>query len=261
MYASRGVKTYLICATRGEVGDVDPDLMAGYRSVGELREAELRCAASKLGLAGVYFLNYRDSGMPGSPDNQNPRALVAQPMDQVVAQVVRLMREIRPQVVITFDPIGGYRHPDHIYIHQATVKAFEVAGNPKEYPDGQQPYSPQRLYFNTISRSFLKWAVRILPIFGQDPHRFGRNKDIDLVSLAGIEYPVHVLVDYQPVAEARKAAARCHESQGGVAMTKGIQGMVMRFMRGRETFMQAEPAWNMDGHKEHDLFYGVDSSR
>ena len=74
LYSRRGVDTYLICATRGEVGDMDPELMRGYDSIAERREAELRCAAGHLGLTDIIFLNYRDSGMPGSADNQNPRA-------------------------------------------------------------------------------------------------------------------------------------------------------------------------------------------
>ncbi|MDD5368355.1 MAG: PIG-L family deacetylase, partial [Anaerolineaceae bacterium] len=216
LYAQRGFAVHLVCATRGEVGDVDPALMNGYRSVAELREAELRCAASKLGLTGVHFLEYRDSGMPGSPDNLNPRALVAQPLDQVTGEVVKFIRELCPQVVLTFDPLGGYRHPDHIFIHQATVNAFKQAGDAQAFPQAGAAYQPQRLYYNTISRTFLRVVVRILPIFGIDPHRYGRNKDIDLASLVEIEYPAHVMVDYTAVAGARLAASRCHESQGGV---------------------------------------------
>ncbi len=73
MYAQRGVAVYLVCATRGEVGDVDAEHMNGYKTAGEAREAELRCAAGKLGLAGVYFLDYRDSGMPARPTTNIPR--------------------------------------------------------------------------------------------------------------------------------------------------------------------------------------------
>ncbi len=106
-YARRGVDTYLICATRGEAGDMDPALLQGYDSIAERREAELRCAAGKLGLQNVIFLDYCDSGMPGSPDNHHARALVAQPREQVAAEIARHIRQLKPLVVVTFDPIGA----------------------------------------------------------------------------------------------------------------------------------------------------------
>ncbi len=73
---------HLICATRGEVGVARDEFMKGYNSVAELRVAELNCAAKVLGLAGVHLLNYRDSGMANTPDNEHPRALAAQPVEE-----------------------------------------------------------------------------------------------------------------------------------------------------------------------------------
>ena len=127
LYARRGMAVHLVCATRGEAGDVDVDYLRGFGSKAERREAELRCAAEKLGLASVHFLDYRDSGMPGMPDNHHPQALIAAPLEEVAANVLHYIRALRPQVVLTFDPIGGYKHPDHIAIHKATVQAFELA--------------------------------------------------------------------------------------------------------------------------------------
>jgi len=258
LYASRGVCVHLVCATRGEVGTVDADCLEGYSSIAELREAELRCAAGNLGLAGIHFLGYRDSGMPGTPDNLHPQALAAAPREEVVGKVVEAIRQIRPQVVITFDPIGGYRHPDHIAIQQATVEAFAVAGDPDRYPECLPAYAPQRLYFQTISKAFLRLVVRILPVFRQDPHHFGRNHDIDLASLAIEDFPVNAVIDYAPVARKRAEAAACHASQGGADMTRGIQGWVMRFNRSRELFMQASPP-PQDGKVSRDLFQGVNT--
>src|SRR5512140_2272780 len=80
LYARRGVQVHLVCATRGDVGDVDKELMQGFSTVAERRESELRCAAGILGLSGVYFLGYGDWGMPGSPDNQHLNALAPQPL-------------------------------------------------------------------------------------------------------------------------------------------------------------------------------------
>ncbi|MGC8856624.1 MAG: PIG-L deacetylase family protein [Anaerolineae bacterium] len=129
LYAQRGADVYLVCATRGEVGSVDAEHLHNYPSITALREAELRCAAQTLGLKGVFFLDYRDSGMPGSPENQYPEAQINHPVEEVAGRVVRYIRQLKPDVVLTFDPIGGYRHPAHIHIHQATVLAFERSAN------------------------------------------------------------------------------------------------------------------------------------
>jgi len=130
-YAAAGVKVYYACATRGEAGIADLEHMKGYATPGDMRWAELKCASGTLGLADVIYLGYRDSGMSGSEDNKHPQALVAAPIDQVVGRVVKVIRELKPEVVITSDPIGGYRHPDHITIHKATVQGISRSWRPK----------------------------------------------------------------------------------------------------------------------------------
>ena len=127
-YAKRGVDVHLVCATRGEAGEVAPEFLQGFSSIADLRVSELRCAAGILGLKGVHFLDYRDLGMSGSADNQHPQALINAPLEEVAAKVARLVRKLQPQVLITFDPIGGYKHPDHIAIHKAAVRAFRGGG-------------------------------------------------------------------------------------------------------------------------------------
>lgn len=214
LYAHRGDEVYLICATRGEAGEAPPGLN-GFASVGEMREDELRRAASVLGLKSVRFLGYRDSGMPDSPDNHHPQALVMAPLSEVAQQVAAYIRETRPQVVITFDPIGGYRHPDHIAIHQATVEAFRMAGNPDQDINGLPSYSPRKLYYSTFSRRFLRWVVRFLSWLGQDPHHFGKNRDIDLASLVGSNFPIHATISIREVLQLKEQASACHASQGG----------------------------------------------
>jgi N-acetyl-1-D-myo-inositol-2-amino-2-deoxy-alpha-D-glucopyranoside deacetylase len=256
LYASRGVDVHLVCGTRGEVGEVDPQYMLGFNSIAEVRESELRCAAGVIGLAGVHFLGYRDSGMTGSPENQHPRALAAAPLDEVAGRVAHYIRLIRPQVVLTFDPIGGYRHPDHIAIHNATVRAFEICGDGAAYQDGLPPFQPQKLYFQTMSRRFLRLALRILPVFGKDPHKWGRNGDIDLTTLALEDFPVHAVIDYRSVIEKKQEASLCHASQGGAAMARGLAGWVLRMGGSKESFMRACPPPE-PGLKERDLFEGV----
>ena len=256
-YAEQGVDVYLICATRGEVGEVAPEYLKSYHSIGELREAELRCASAHLGLAGIYFLDYRDSGMLGSPENHHPEALIATPVDQVAKQVASLMREIKPQVVLTFDPIGGYRHPDHIHIHEATVKAFELAGD-ASFNDGLTPFKPAKLYFHTISKKYLRVAVSLIRLFGKDPSKWGKNQDIDLTSLAIEDFPVHARIKYPRVEKRKTAASACHASQGGGGLTRGPIGLIFRLFAGSatDTFMRAYPPVN-DKTIETDLFVGI----
>ena len=241
LYARQGVEVHLICATRGEVGEVDERFLRGFNSIGERREAELRCAAEKLGLTAVHFLNYRDSGMPGSPDNSHPDALAFADPEKVAAEVAHYIRMLKPQVVLTFDPIGGYRHPDHIAIHNATVKAFYAAADPAEYPDGLPGFQPDKLYFHVFPKFLLKMVVTLMPLIGKDPHKIGRNKDIDLASIAKVSFPIHARINYLPVAEIREEASACHESQGGVAMTKGFIASIRRRFTSFDSFMQAYP--------------------
>lgn len=260
LYARRGVSVHLVCATRGEVGEVEPHYLEGFGSIGELRENELRCAAGKLGLDGVHFLDYRDSGMLGSPDNDHPQALVAAPIDEVAAKVCAHIRRLRPQVVLTFDPIGGYRHPDHIAIHEATVRAFYAAGDPQAYPDGLPSFQADKLYYHTFPHKWLSWAVRLMPLFGQDPSRFGQNGDIDLLSLVGEDLPVHAQIDYREVVEVKEAATACHASQGGgMAPSNLLVRWAFRLAAGKDMYMRAYPEPE-DGLKERDLFTGVSSS-
>jgi LmbE family N-acetylglucosaminyl deacetylase len=254
LYAQKGVSVHLICATRGEVGDVEPHFMEGYESIGELREHELRCAAEILGLSGVHFLDYRDSGMPGSPDNEHPQALAAAPLDEVAAKVTGYIRELQPQVVLTFDPIGGYRHPDHIAIHNATVQAFHAAGEAGQFPDEGVPFQPDKLYFHTFPRGLFTWMVRLLPLVGRDPRRFGRNGDIDLLELAGEEFPVHARINYSQVAKEKADATACHASQGNMGSSGSwLVNMAFRLAAGTDSFTRAYP--EPDGNeKEKDLF-------
>ncbi len=263
-YARQGVEVHLVCATRGEAGEVDAEYLEGFESVAERRVDELRCAAGLLGLAGVHYLDYRDSGMTGSPDNLHPQALAAAPVDEVAEKIAFWIRQLRPQVVVTFDPIGGYRHPDHIAVHQATVKAFDLAANPEFEVAGSQsekpalPFQAQKLYYHTIPRGMFRWGVRLLRLFGKDPRRWGRNGDIDLVALAADEFPVHAHIDVRSVLETKAQASDCHASQGGPMMRRGFLGWIMRLGSGHENFMRAVPP-PIPGKIESDFFSDIKS--
>jgi N-acetyl-1-D-myo-inositol-2-amino-2-deoxy-alpha-D-glucopyranoside deacetylase len=257
LYARRGYDVYLVCATGGEAGDVAPEHMKGFSSIAELREGELRCAASQLGLKGVYFLGYRDSGMPGSPDNAHPDAQINHSLMEVSGRVVRYIRELKPEVVLTFDPIGGYRHPDHIHIQQATVMAFERAADASFYPEAGQAFQPARLYFHTFPRWFLQMAVKILPLTGKDPRKFGRNGDIDLKSIAEVNFPTHARIDISPVAKIKAEASACHASQDGSGMRRGLPGLLTRLFGEHEDFMRAYPPVAGKEKVATDLFQSI----
>ncbi len=256
-YAHQGVDVHLVCATRGEVGEVDPEYKQTIKSAACLRTQELRCAVDILGINQLHILNYRDSGMPGSDANQHPRALAAQPVEKVAGEIAHLIRQIKPNVVLTFDPIGGYRHPDHIAIHQATVLGFKLAGDSDFVdPQGLVPFKPEKLYFHLIERIFLKIMVGVLRLIGKDPRKFGRNGDIDLVSLTQVDFPTHVKVNYRSVRTLKEKAAACHASQGGAQMNKGFRGFVTRLFGGHnDTFMQGYPELENGLRVKRDLFY------
>ncbi len=256
LYARRGAEVHLICATGGEVGTVTPTLLEGHNSIAELRvEIELRCAAEQLGLAGVHLLGYRDSGMPGSPDNEHPECLVAAPVEAVAARIAHIFREVRPQVVITHDPIGGYKHPDHIAVHRATMRAFQMAGDPDALVNDLPPYQPERLYYAIFPRRLLRWVIRVLPLFGKDPHRWGRNGDIDLVDLAeSPDYPVHAIIDYGEVVAVKEAASACHASQlDGGSPRRGLFSWLNRIAGPRDRFTRVHPPAE-PSLRETDLF-------
>ena len=265
-YASRGYRTYYICATRGEAGEADAKFRAGYATMGDLRWAELTAAAKTLGLTEVIYLGYRDSGMLGSPDNQNPQAFINAPIDEVTGKMVKLLRQLKPEVVVTFDPIGGYRHPDHIAGHKAAVAAFYAAADPARYPQAGPCFHPAKLYFGVFPRHLMKLAVKVMPLFGKNPHQFGKNKDIDLTQMIEPEFPVHAAVKLtKEDLRIRDKATACHASQlGDTSPRKGIFGLVFLLsalfnglMGQRDYYMRAYPEPKPKERREKDLFEGL----
>lgn len=241
LYARRGYNTYLVCATRGEAGTVDAEYLNGFKDTAELRTDELLRAAKHLGLKEVFFLGYRDSGMPGMEDNKHPNAQINHPVDEVAGRIVKYIRELKPDLVLTFDPIGGYKHPDHIHVHLATKLAFDRSDDASFHPEAGAPFKPQALYYQVFPREFLKWMTRLMPLLGKDPRKWGRNGDIDLKELAEVEFPVHVRLDIRSVAEIKREAGAQHASQGGVGMRSGLMGFVTRVFGEKEDFMRAYP--------------------
>lgn len=261
-YAAEGVDVHLICATNGEAGVMGKEFMAGYCDPADRRVAELRCATKQLGLSGLHLLGYRDSGMSNSPDNSHPDCLMRADLDKVAARITGYIRELRPQVVVTFDPLGGYKHPDHIAVHRATVAAFHAARDPIAYPEqltqGLVLYAPQKLYYVGFPRRALRWMVRIMPLLGRDPTAAGANGDINLVEIAAIDYPITTRIDVRDYLDVKIAAAACHRSQGS---PRGIFDRLPRWLVHRitstEGFTRVYPRFRPGEPIESYLFANV----
>ena len=132
-YSGRGMPVTMVCATRGEVGEISEGSAATPETLGQYREQELRDAMEVLGVSDVRFLEYRDSGMYGTPENADPRAFVNAPADTVVESLVRIIRERQPEVIVTWDESGGYGHPDHIATYHHATAACGAAADAARY--------------------------------------------------------------------------------------------------------------------------------
>ncbi|MGH6890621.1 MAG: PIG-L deacetylase family protein, partial [Dongiaceae bacterium] len=251
-----GHDVYYVCATRGESGTVDEEHLRGFKDTAELRIGELMRAAKVLGLKDVFLLGYRDSGMANSEANKHPDAQINHSIDEVAGKIVKYIRELKPDVVITHDPIGGYRHPDHIHIHRATVLAFEKSDDAAFRPEAGLPFKPRALYYQIFPRRILRWAVRLMPLFGKDPSKFGRNGDVNLREVAEVDFPVHVRVDTRAVAQIKREAGAQHASQGG-GRRRGPLRFLAKLLGEREEFMQAYPAIGARFRRKADLFEGI----
>lgn len=244
-YAAEGVDVHVIIATDGIAGSVEEGTVQSHDSLAQVRSAELANAAVALGVASVWSLPYRDSGMRGSPDNDNPGALIRQPVEHLVAEVLGYLERMQPQVIITHDPYGGYGHPDHIRVCEAVTAAFYLA------------QSPQRLYYTAFPKGFLKLMVRLMPLWGADPSAIGRNKDINLVEISQWDTPVHASINTSAYLAAKDRASRAHTSQygGGPAWATAFPEFVRKRLMGSEAFTRAYPPPN--GSVEDDLFERV----
>jgi N-acetyl-1-D-myo-inositol-2-amino-2-deoxy-alpha-D-glucopyranoside deacetylase len=211
-YAAQGIQVTLVSATRGEAGEIADPTLAKLETLGKVREHELRCASQVLGIEEPIFLDYRDSGMAGTPENEHPQAFIQIPAEEVVGRLVGIIRRIQPQVVITFEPNGGYGHPDHIAIHRHTVEAFRAAADPTRFIEQGVPWQAHRLFYTAIPRSFFQEMRQRLEALGVDTSEFERFEQ------AGAGWPdedVHVRLDVGAQIDVKWAAMQCHRTQFG----------------------------------------------
>ena len=238
-YAAEGVSVGLVCATNGEIGEIsDPDL-ASSDTLGDVRIAELKCAAEALGVTELLLLGYRDSGMAGTADNEDPRAFGNAAEDETVARLVGIIRGVRPDVVVTFDPAGGYGHPDHIAVHNRTVAAFHAAGDARSHRDEGEVWQPPRLAYTVFARSTFEQLRTKLTSSGVD---VGELASWEEVVILWEDEDVHVALDVSGAFEAKWKALNCHRTQfGSDNLFRRIPEEMAREIMGRENFSIAWP--------------------
>ncbi len=153
-YAAEGVRTVLVTCTGGEAGDIlneEADTPEARADIGAVRMRELEDAVRIIGYDALHLLCYRDSGMPDTEANAHPENFANADLDEAVGRLVAIVREERPQVIVTYGDGrgGGYEHPDHIRVHDASVLAFDRAADPDWYPEAGEPWQPLKLYYSS----------------------------------------------------------------------------------------------------------------
>jgi LmbE family N-acetylglucosaminyl deacetylase len=239
-YAAEGVETYLVTATRGERGWTGPaDKNPGLQALGRIREKELMAAAAILKIRAVHFLDYVD----GDFDQANPA--------EVHAKIVTHLRRIRPQVVVTFDPFGGYGHPDHIAICQFASAAVTLAADP-HYLSDLPPHHVSKMYYMAFGHSLLDFYESI---FGE------LVMHIDGVERRTFPWPdwaITTRIDTSDYWQIVRQAVRAHESQhAGLAALHSLPDEKHRELWGMQTFYRAFSLVNNGRQLETDLFAGL----
>lgn len=193
-YSAEGVRCVLVCCTGGEAGDILNPAMntpENRDNISAVRRAELNKSAEILGYRRVAMLGYRDSGMPDMPENSHPDAFANAPLDEAVGRLVRIIREERPHVIVTYsDHQKGYLHPDHLMVNDISLPAFDAAGDHDAYPDAGEPWTPTKLYYTAWSKERINLThAKCLEVNGESPfvERFLDREDEDHLITARID--------------------------------------------------------------------------
>ena len=213
MLARRGARLTLVCATNGEVGEISDPALATPETLGRVRQEELRQAMAITGIEDLRFLHYRDSGMVGTADNQHPNALMQAAPDRVINHLVSIIRDVRPNIVITHDTTGGYGHPDHKTMCQHATAAFKLAGDPGAYPEliasGQQAWAPSCLYHVCFPRSTFRRMWQEMRAMGISPPFASEEFEV----LGTPDDEVTTVIDVTSDVETKIASLACHRTQ------------------------------------------------
>src|SRR5712671_3706460 len=155
---AHGHRVVLVTATRGEAGEIyNMDEDSSRPRLGEIRTEELKAAGEILGVDRVEFLGYRDSGMVDTVDNKDPRSFHQAPLDEVAAKLAAVIRDERPDVVVTYAEDGVYGHPDHIKAHFVTNAALD------QLLRASESWTPKKLYYTAIPRSMMQAFMDQMP--------------------------------------------------------------------------------------------------
>jgi len=211
-YAANGVDVTLVTCTRGEEGEVLVDSLLNLASekddkLGEHREIELQAAMAELGIKDFRFLGspnkkWRDSGMMGTPQNERPDVFWKADLDEAANELVKVILEIKPQVLITYDEFGGYGHPDHIKAHQVAMRASEIAS--------QQGWQISKIYWNTMPRSVIQMGIDKMKDVGSE---FFGAESADELPFAKPDELVTSVVNAPEYVVQKLAAMKAHATQ------------------------------------------------
>jgi N-acetyl-1-D-myo-inositol-2-amino-2-deoxy-alpha-D-glucopyranoside deacetylase len=211
-YAVEGVYVTLVTCTRGEEGEVLVESLKNLASdkddkLGDHREIELKDAMIELGISDFRFLGspnkkWRDSGMIGAPQNERKDVFWQSDLDEAANELVKVILEIKPQVMITYDEFGGYGHPDHIKAHQVAMRAAEISAN--------QGWQITKIYWNTMPRSVLQTSIDKMKEVGSE---FFGAESADDMPFAKDDELVTSVVKAQEYVPQKLAAMKAHATQ------------------------------------------------
>ena len=209
LYADRGAHVTLVTCTRGEEGEVLVPGLSHLASteqdlLGLHRETELAAAMKALGISDHRFLGapttkFRDSGMMGTEPNNRPDVFWQADLDTAAMILVDVIEEVQPHILITYDEIGGYGHPDHIQAHRVAMRASELS-----------TWQIQKIYWNTIPKSVIAQGMEKMKEIGSD---FFGAENIDDVPFAKDDEFVTTLIDGSGYVDSKMAAMKAHETQ------------------------------------------------
>jgi LmbE family N-acetylglucosaminyl deacetylase len=255
-YTVQGVHIEWVCATRGEAGEISAPSLATPDNLGDVREREMLCAAQTLGIEKVHFLGYRDSGMAGSEDNDRPDAYANSDANEVVPRLVALIRRIRPHIILTFEPFGGYGHPDHITIHRHTHAAIAAAADPTYRSDLGSIWETPRLFYPLLRIALFMKIKKWLAARDMDLSFFDRLEERRERGWPDDKY--HCRIDITQTFAQKWAAFHCHATQFGPNnLFRQLPESEMAALFTHEYFALArpEPAANA---RLQDLFDGLE---
>ncbi|MEV4289068.1 N-acetyl-1-D-myo-inositol-2-amino-2-deoxy-alpha-D-glucopyranoside deacetylase [Nonomuraea bangladeshensis] len=215
-YAAEGAHVTLVTCTLGEEGEVIPAELAHLAAdredrLGPYRVGELAAACAALGVEDHRFLGgpgrWRDSGMMGAATNDHPRAFWRADLDEAAGELVEVIREVRPQVLVTYDANGFYGHPDHIQAHRVARRAFELAAKP-DFGDGE-PWQIAKFYHTALPRSVMRRTAEALREAGTG----FLLEDVDDMPFGNRDDDVTTEIDARPWLGHKVAAMRAHITQ------------------------------------------------